>query len=373
MTAPEQPTPSSDPNAQGSYDSWQQPAPPTSGAPVPPPLPGQQPYPPQQPYGSSPYGQAPQQPYYGQAPQQPYVQPPYGAAPQPPVGYAGQPYPSEQKPKKKVWPWVLTGCLLVFLLGIGGCVGCVSCAMTLDSRYNGSFDPYYDDGYDGPYDPFSDDYSYNYPYDDDYDYPYDDSDGWDTLGYYSYEDIKKAAGDLPGTIADGKCSPGVYRVGNGGDIQPGRYFLEGSMNEVGYFSVFDGSGSSKGYEMETAVSYMGNYFVDLDEGDLIVFMGADSSRMYPIAVADFKPEAPYNSGLYRVGTDIPAGTYTVTVQDEAASVADEDSAAYVMKDIDFDDDSITDTKYVLKGGTQTITVRNGDWLELFAATATPEK
>ena len=42
-----------------------------------------------------------------------------------------------------------------------------------------------------------------------------------------------------------------------------------------------------------------------------------------------------------------------------------------MKDLDFDDDSITDTKYVIAGGSQTVTVQDGDYLELFAAVATP--
>lgn len=50
---------------------------------------------------------------------------------------------------------------------------------------------------------------------------------------------------------------------------------------------------------------------------------------------------------------------------------DEDSAAFVMKNLDFDDDSIVDTKYVIPGGEQTVTVSNGQYLELFAATATP--
>lgn len=355
MTAPEQPVPErDDQNAQGGFDGQQYPpATPTGGAPVPPPPPGGQPYAPQQPS----YG-APQQPY-GQAPQQPYGQQPYSAAPQPPYGYPVQPpYPAPPaQPKKKAWPWVLAGCLLVFLLGIGGCVGCVSCAMMIDSNYNGSFDPYYDDEYDGPYDPFSDDYSYNYPYGD--------------SGYLTYEAIKEAAGDLPNEIVDGNCSSGVYRVGAGQDIEPGRYFFEGSMDEEGYFSVFDSAGSSGGYDIESAISYFGNYFADLEEGDLVVFMGAGDDRMYLADKADFKPEAPYDSGLYRVGTDIPAGTYTVTAQDEAAAVADQDSAAFVMKNLDFDDDSITDTKYVLKGGSQTVTVKDGEWLELFAATATP--
>lgn len=369
MTVPEQPLPErDDQSAQGGYDGQQYPpATPTGGAPVPPPPPGGQPYAPQQPYGQAPQQPQPQQPYYGapqppygQAPQQPYGQQPYGAAPQPPYGYPVQPpYPAAPaQPKKKVWPWVLTGCLLVFLLGIGGCVGCVSCAMMIDPNYNGSLDPYYDDEYDGLYDPFSDDYGYTYPY--------GNSNGADSR---SYEAIKEAVGDLPNEIVDGKCSPGVYRVGAGQDIEPGRYFFEGSMGEEGYFTVFDGS--SDGYDIESAVTYFGNYFADLEEGDLVVFMGAGDDRMYLADKADFKPEAPYDSGLYRVGTDIPAGTYTITAQDEAAAATTQDSAAYVMKSIDFDDDPVTDTKYVLKGGSQTVTVKDGEWLELFAATATP--
>lgn len=372
MTASEQPAPERDgQNVAGGHDGSQQPpATPTGGVPVPPPPPGQQPCQPQQPQPQQPYYGAPQPPFgYGQAPQQPYPygQQPYGAAPQQPYGaYPQPPYPAAPvQPKKKVWPWVLTGCLLVFVLGIGGCVGCVSCAMMLDPTYNGSFDPYYDDEYDGLYDPFFDDgydYGFTYPYgDSEY-----NSNGADER---SYEAIKEAAGDLPNEIVDGRCSPGVYRVGAGQDIEPGRYFFEGSMDEEGYFTVFDGT--SNGYEIESAITYFGNYFADLEEGDLVVFTGPDDGRMYLSDKADFKPEAPYESGLYRVGTDIPAGTYTVTAQDEAAAVSDQDSAAYVMKSINFDDDPVVDTKYVLKGGTQTVTVKDGQWLELFAATATP--
>ena len=42
-----------------------------------------------------------------------------------------------------------------------------------------------------------------------------------------------------------------------------------------------------------------------------------------------------------------------------------------MKDLDFDDDSITDSKPLLRGSTQTVTVEDGEWLELFGTIATP--
>lgn len=360
MTAPQQPAPSNDPNAQEGYDNRQQPAAPAPGAPVPPPPPGQQPYPPQQPASFSPYGQAPQQPYYGQAPQQPYVPQPYGAAPQPPAGYVGQPYPSAQGPKKKVWPWVLAGCLLVFLLGIGGCVGCVSCAMLIDDHYERSYD--YRDSYYNPYD----DYDYGRGYDS------GSNSGTDALGGVTLEDIKKAVGDEPSAVEDDRCTAGVFEVGSGKDIEPGIYFLEGTSSAESNYYVFDHDKDTGTYQLDDAVVYFGNYFTELDAGDVIAYLpGDDAARMYPAAKAEFNPEGPYRSGLYRVGTDIPAGTYTITIDEAASAEAENDSAAYVMKDLDFDDDSITETKYVLAGGSQTVTVGDGDFLELYAATATP--
>ena len=342
MTTPEQPLyPGNEQNTQGTPTQPQQPAAPAPNGSVPPTPYGQPPYPQQPPYGQQPYGQ------------QPYGQQPYGAAPQPPyAGYPAQPpYPSAPAaPKKKVWPWVLAGGLLVFLLGIGGCVGCASCAVLAADRY--------------------DQYSYDYGYS--YDYPedsYDDSSS--SLEHLTYEDIREAAGDLPSNIIDGKCSSGIYRVGKAEDIQPGRYFFEGSTDEEGHFYVFSSTDTPNSYDLESAISYFGNYFFDLEEGDLIVFMGASDDLMYTTSKAEFKAEAPYECGLYQVGTDIPAGTYTVTVLDEAAAVSDQESAAFVMKDLEFNDDSITDTKYVLKGGSQTVTVKDGEWLELFATTATP--
>ena len=97
----------------------------------------------------------------------------------------------------------------------------------------------------------------------------------------------------------------------------------------------------------------------------------DGLRLYPASDAAFEPAAPYRSGLYRVGEDIPAGTYTVTIEPEAAAEADNECGAFVMRDLAFGSGSITDEKYVVRGGSQTVTVKDGDWLELYAATAVP--
>ena len=53
------------------------------------------------------------------------------------------------------------------------------------------------------------------------------------------------------------------------------------------------------------------------------------------------------------------------------SATEYESAAYVMKDLEFEDDSIVETKYVIAGGSQTITVTDGQYVELFAAVMEP--
>ena len=288
--------------------------------------------------------QAAQQPsVYAAAPQAPYTQPSYGA-PQPPAN----PYAAVAPKPAKKWPWVLLGCALAFLMGLGGCVGFATVGMVADSLHSRA---------DGVH---------SYDFDDlPYGYDPDDLPDSDYYGGFTLSDIKEAAGDLPCDIDDeGKATAGVYVVGR--DIDEGLYFLQGSPSTEAEFYLFSP------YSMSAAVTYTGNYFADLERGQVIAFMpSAKSMLMIPADQADFQPQAPYASGLYRVGQDIPAGTYTITVSPDAPHNASQDYAAYVMKDLDFDDDSITDSKPLLRGSTQTVTVEDGEWLELFGTIATP--
>lgn len=280
-------------------------------------------------------------------PQAPYSQPSYGA-PQPPAN----PYAAAPEPAKK-WPWVLLGCALAFLMGLGGCVGFATVGMVADSLHSRA---------DGVH---------SYDFDDlPYGYDPDDLPDSDYYGGFTLSDIKEAAGDLPCDIDDeGKATAGVYVVGR--DIDEGLYFLQGNPSTEAEFYLFSPEGSGT-YSMSAAVTYTGNYFADLENGQVIAFMpSAKSMLMIPTDQADFQPQAPYPSGLYRVGQDIPAGTYTITVSPDAPHNASQDYAAYVMKDLDFDDDSITDSKPLLRGSTQTVTVEDGEWLELFGTIATP--
>ncbi|MEI3547813.1 MAG: hypothetical protein V8Q09_05780 [Adlercreutzia sp.] len=336
----------------------------------------------QQPY--APYGQAAgagQSYAYTQATaQQPTYAPydgagygSYGAGNQPPVppAPAQNIYPGYEPPnpnQKRRWPWFLLGLAVGLVIGMGGCASCVGIMALAD--YDSSYDSYnsYDDGYD---------YNYDYDFGDTDMWAPEDSYGTDEdaspYGSFTFDEIAsvfEADGVSAGEPGEGDvCTKGFYTVGPAGQIPAGLYYLEGSNEKLSHYYVFDGDDGR--YSVDDSVQYFGNYFVDLDEGDLIVFDPGDEATMYPAPSTFTDPTAPYTNGCYRVGIDIPAGSYTITAATVGEGETDEDSAAFVMKNLDFDDDSIVDTKYVIPGGEQTVTVSNGQYLELFAATATP--
>lgn len=169
-------------------------------------------------------------------------------------------------------------------------------------------------------------------------------------------------------------SSGVYTVGKNG-IEPGLYYLEGSDSQEGNFYIYEeDDDKNDAYELETAITFVGNYYIELEKGDVIVYKPADKASVF--YSADNAPEvgqSPYGSGLYHVGSDIPAGTYKITASPDKIDNASQDRAAYVMKDLDFDDDSMLETKYVMAGGEQTIEVQDGQWLELYGASAELQK
>ena len=197
-----------------------------------------------------------------------------------------------------------------------------------------------------------------------------------TAGTYTADEIAKAAfpdgvpTEAPG--AGSVCKAGVYEVGPSGQIPAGLYFMQGSENAESNFYVFEAvDGATGRYKADDSVVYFGNYFAQLDEGDLVVFKPAGDETMYPAPSESFGPTAPYNDGCYRVGIDIPAGSYTITTYEPSAAVTTNECGAFVMKDLDFDEDSIANSVYVIPGGKQVVTVTDGQYLELFATTATP--
>lgn len=183
--------------------------------------------------------------------------------------------------------------------------------------------------------------------------------------------------DLPlGDVSGTSFGAGVYVVGEDG-IAPGLYYVEGSPSQESNFYLYETDGAYRGddlYKIDAAVAYIGSYFVELEEGDVLIYKPAEDSDVFYSADEAPKVEpGVYGSGVYRVGVDIPAGTYTITATSESLDDATQDRAVYVMKDLDFDEDSILDTKYVMKGGSQTIEVKDGQWVELYGAQAELQK
>ena len=194
----------------------------------------------------------------------------------------------------------------------------------------------------------------------------DDSSGYEGSLYLSRNDIEafveEEYGSLPSRLEDGAGTPGIFEVGVGKDLEPGLYYLEGSQTEESNFLVFEQEGADAYESRPTRWCTSATTSAQLEPGDLIVFAGPEGSHLYPAAEASVEAASPYQSGVYRVGIDVPAGTYAVTVQAEASAATEYESAAYVMKDLEFEDDSIVETKYVIAGGSQTITVTDGQYV-----------
>lgn len=261
--------------------------------------------------------------------------------------------------QKKKWPWILALCIVAALIVLGGFAACMSSvfSVAIDSMQRST--PEYDR---------SDLYNY------------DKQDGlWNY--YYggsgaTFEDIMEDFNVEAGDAQSAPYGRGAYRIGSEFGIDPGLYLLEGSQAGVSNFYIFEAEESSDGgetlYDLEVSVEYFGSYFAPLNEGDLIVYVPQDAGDTFTLAPnGSIGASAPYQSGCYRVGIDIPAGTYIITANADEARTTDSESGAFVMRDLEFDDDSITEEAYVIKGGRQTITVSNGQFLELFAAIATP--
>lgn len=304
----------------------------------------------QQGYSADPYG-------YQQGQQQANYYAPYPQNP-----YAGQQTYQEPPKKAKIWPWILAICLILAVLGIGGCA---SCAAYLSS-YNDTpryYDYYYDDGYyDRPYDDsYNDGYGYGY----DNDYGYDENYGLSST--YTLADIKSLATDLKSEISEGVCTTGVFEVGKEKDLDAGLYYLEGSQETEGRFAVFTKNTSGTEYVMTQSVVYYGNYFAELNEGDIMLFLTPEEAHMYAAAEkAMTETGDTIPSGCYRVGTDIPAGTYTVTYQNDAiGEPASQEAGVYIMKDLAWNDDSIIESYGLVVGSKHTITVTEGQYVELY--------
>lgn len=268
--------------------------------------------------------------------------------------------PSAVAPKRKKWPWILALCIVAGAILLGGMVSCaghmLSTAFHAIQHNERSYD------FDDLFNHDEQDGLWNYYYG-----------GMDV----TFDGLLDIFNIEEGEITDnGVYADGAYRVGGEDGIAPGLYYLEGSQNGVSNFFVFRNTGGTEdgSYDLQASAEYFGNYYVEVAAGDALFFIPFDdASTMFLASDQPMDVMPPYKSGCYRVGIDIPAGTYTITCDSELARLSDSEAGAYVMDDVFFaaDEPFVSESVYVIKGGRQIISVDDGEYLELFAAIATP--
>ena len=159
--------------------------------------------------------------------------------------------------------------------------------------------------------------------------------------------------------SEGIYPQGVFHVGT--DLPAGTYWFSGSNSALSYFFILQPtSDGASTYNTVHVNSYYGHNLMELKDGEVLILV--NNGTMTPIAKMTQQFTSPYGSGVYRVGTDIPAGSYRVIVGDGA----DDYSAYYVMSDLNYGDDSYLESDYFVSGDTGTeITLEEGTYVELY--------
>jgi hypothetical protein len=133
--------------------------------------------------------------------------------------------------------------------------------------------------------------------------------------YATFEYVKiypVATAPFIGVNADGSFVPGQYKVGR--DIPAGTYVI----NLQGTTEYGDLYIEMNSYNQPESIvgwdSYRGRIYVTLAAGQYFTF---DYGVAYPVATAPAldMTQTYLHDGMYLVGTDIPAGTYTITTKD----------------------------------------------------------
>lgn len=122
------------------------------------------------------------------------------------------------------------------------------------------------------------------------------------------DDIKDPD-ELPKT--ENKYSNDKFLVGS--DIPAGEYFITVEETGEGSYAIFENA------QAEGVIAFSvfeNNAFVSVEEGQYIELVNA-----YGVPIAETPNMVPedgtYNTGMYRVGIDIPAGIYVATVDDDS--------------------------------------------------------
>ena len=113
---------------------------------------------------------------------------------------------------------------------------------------------------------------------------------------------------------DAKIKEGMYKVGT--DIPAGEYLV--IVNSLmGYIEgATDSTGSLDSIIFNDNLLSDSHSYVTLKDGEFFKLQGAD---MYPIAEAPsiVPKDGIYRDGMYKIGEDLPAGEYKVTLDSES--------------------------------------------------------
>lgn len=259
--------------------------------------------------------------------------------------------------KKNRIPWIILACVMGLMLIIGACI---SASMLIGGmKYLGSGSPMKDQDQGHAERSYADELIVVNP-------------GMT----YSLEDLEELYGVQLQKSNDGKFFSGIYKVGKTHEMLPGTYIIDGDQEDMSHFCIFTpskGSNGSTGYRIKAMIEYFGDYFAEFSEGELVIFTPDNNNFKMEMAQNDpLKVTDPLDSGCYRVGIDIPAGTYDLTIEticQNELEYANSEAAAYVMDNLRFDEDSITQSVPVKAGVNTTVTVKDGEYLELFGVRA----
>lgn len=180
----------------------------------------------------------------------------------------------------------------------------------------------------------------------------------DTIQHDYFHDAEHEGGLMPA---------GVYVVGE--TINAGTYWFEGEDDEPSSFYLLQPTDDGQAYNVTLLNDYYGHNLMDLKAGEVLILdNNADMQHIDPIAPLDDEFEAPYSSGVYRVGVDVPAGSYRLDV----GSGADDFSAVYVMADLEYGDGSyLYEAQYVEGDTPEEIVLEEGTYVELYNMTMSP--
>lgn len=188
---------------------------------------------------------------------------------------------------------------------------------------------------------------------------------------FSKSELEELQSDLFSKAqAKGSSLPqGIYFVGDEGTVKAGQYWIGGSDTGESYYFVLEKSSIIKNnYTCKLVNTYYGHNIAEVSDGQVLVVINGEEG-FCALSKMNKKFSDPYTNGVFRVGTDIPEGTYFL----QPGKDSDNKFAYYVMDNLSYEGDYIVDQKEETKISAFTglqVTVKNGQYLELYNATAT---